>query len=65
LIPKGSEGTTRTQAEEFIAKVKDDAKHDRLSLPKGRKVALSFREAAGKYLEKLRESGGRDLRIPT
>ena len=63
VIGREPEGTTRTQAEEFIAKVRNDAKHDRLALPKGRKVALSFREAAGKYLERLGESGGKDLKM--
>jgi len=63
VIGRESEGTTRTQAEEFIAKVRNDAKHDRLSLPKGRKVALSFRDAAAKYLERLAESGGKDLKM--
>jgi len=61
VIGRESDGTTRSQAEEFIEKVKQDAKHDRLSLPKGRKVALSFREAASKYLVKLDEEGGKDL----
>lgn len=61
VIGRESEGTTRTQAEDFIAKVRNDAKHDRLSLPKGRKVALSLREAAGRYLERLAEEGGKDL----
>lgn len=65
VIGRESEGTTRTQAEEFISKVRNDAKHDRLALPKGRKVALSFREAAGKYLERLGESGGKDLKMKT
>ena len=65
VIGRESEGTTRTQAEEFIAKVRNDAKHDRLSLPRGRKVALSFREAAAKYLDRLKESGGKDLRSKT
>jgi integrase len=65
VIGRESEGTTRSQAEEFIAKVRNDAKHDRLSLPKGRKVALSFQEAAAKYLERLRESGGKDLKMKT
>lgn len=60
-----SDGTTRTQAEEFITKARNDAKHDRLSLPKGRKVALSFRAAAHKYLDRLRESGGKDLKAKT
>lgn len=63
VIGRESDGTTRTQAEEFIAKVRNDAKHDRLALPKGRKIALSFREAAGKYLDRLRESDGKDLKM--
>jgi len=61
VIGRESDGTTRTQAEEFIEKVRQDAKHNRLSLPKGRKVALSFRSAANKYLVKLDEEGGKDL----
>jgi len=61
VIGKESEGTTRTQAEEFIEKVRRDAREDRLALPKGRKIALSFREAAEKYLHKSEEEGGSDL----
>jgi integrase len=61
VVGRESDGTTRTQAEEFIQKLRQDAKHDRLSLPKGRKVALSFRDAAGKYLKRLAEEGGNDL----
>lgn len=65
VIGRESDGTTRTQAEEFIAKVRNDARHDRLALPKGRKVALSFGEAASKYLDRLHESGGKDLKAKT
>lgn len=65
VIGRESEGTTRTQAEDFISKARNDAKEDRLSLPKGRKVALSFREAARKYLERLKESGGKDVKAKT
>lgn len=61
VVGRESEGTTRTQAEEFIAKVRTDAKHDRLTLPKGRKVALSFRKAAKKYVERLKEEDGKDI----
>jgi integrase len=61
LIGKESDGTTRTQAEEFIEKVSRDAREDRLALPKGRKIALSFREAGEKYLRRLEEEGGKDL----
>jgi len=61
VIGKESDGTTRNQAEEFVEKVRRDARDDRLALPKGRKIALSFQEAAGKYLEKSTEEGGKDL----
>lgn len=63
VVGRESDGTTRTQAEEFIQKVRQDAKDDRLALPKGRKVALSFRAAAEKYLARLEEEGGKDLRM--
>jgi hypothetical protein len=61
VIGRESDGTTRTQAEEFIEKIRQDAKLNRLSLPKGRKIALSFRSAVEKYLAKLDEEGGRDI----
>lgn len=61
VIGRESDGTTRTQAEEFIEKARQDAKHNRLSLPKGRKVVLSFSSAVEKYLIKLDEEGGKDL----
>jgi len=63
VVGRESEGTTRTQAEEFIAKVRTDAKHDRLSLPKGRKLALSFAEAAQKYLARQEQEGGKDIKM--
>jgi len=62
VVGRESDGTTRTQAEEFIGQIRNDAKHDRLSLPKGRKTTLSFREASAKYLTKLEAEGGKDLR---
>jgi hypothetical protein len=43
VVGRESDGTTRTQAEAFIEKVRSDAKNDRLALPKGRKVALAMR----------------------
>jgi integrase len=63
VVGRESEGTTRTQAEEFIQKVRRDARDGRLSLPKGRKVTLGFSEAAEKYLECLGAGDGRDLRM--
>jgi hypothetical protein len=51
VVGRESDGSTRSQAEQYNAQVKSDAKHDRLALPKSRKVALSFRDAAGRYLK--------------
>lgn len=61
VIGKASDGTTRTQAEEFIAKVRSDAKAGRLDLPKGRKVRLTFAAAAALYVQRLREGEGKRL----
>jgi integrase len=61
VVGRESDSTTRTQAEEFIEKARQDAKAGRLNLPKGRKIALSFAEAAERYLTKLEQEGGKDL----
>ena len=61
VIGRESDGTTRTQAEEFIDKARQDAKAGRLNLPKGRKLALTFSEAASQYLAKLVQEDGKDL----
>lgn len=63
VIGRESDGTTRTQAEEFIEKARQEARAGRLSLPKGRKLALTLRDAALDYLERLHESGGKDLKM--
>ena len=63
VIGRESDGTTRTQAEEFIDKARQDAKAGRLNLPKGRKLALTFSEAANQYLAKLVLEDGKDLRM--
>jgi|AP95_1055475.scaffolds.fasta_scaffold51757_1 integrase len=60
VIGRESDGTTRTQAEEFIEAKRTEAREGRLSLPKGRKLHLTFGTAADLYLEKLKEIGGRD-----
>src|SRR5436190_23842511 len=58
VVGRESDGTTRMQAEEFVQKLRQDAKFDRLALPKGRKLALTFGSAAEKYLQRLAEEGG-------
>lgn len=60
VIGKESAGVTRTQAEDFIETARTDTRTGRLNLPKGRKLALGFREAAAQYLQKLEEEGGKD-----
>ena len=61
VIGRESEGVTRTQAEEFIEKVRSEAREGRLSLPRGRKTHLSFAEAAEKYADRLEEMNGKNL----
>ena len=61
VIGKESDGVTRKQAEDFIEKVRTEAREGRLNLPKGRKLTLGFREASQKYLAKLEEEGGKDI----
>ena len=63
VIGRESDGTTRSQAEEFIEKARQDAKAGRLNLPKGRKIAMGFTEAVSKYLVKLAQEGGKDLKM--
>jgi integrase len=63
VVGKESEGVTRNQVEELIAKLRTDARHGRLNLPKGRKTIFNFKEAAEKYLEKQIIEGGKDLKM--
>jgi integrase len=61
VIGRESDGTTRSQAENFIEKVRTDAREDRLSLPKGRKSPLTFAKAAKLYMDGEKEVGAKDL----
>lgn len=62
VIGRESDGTTRTQCEAFIEATRTAAREDRLALPKGRKVALIFTDAARQYVAKLKEVGGRGIK---
>jgi integrase len=53
---------TRSTAEDFIAKARQDAREGRLNLPKRRKVALTFAAAAPLYIERLRQEGGKNIK---
>jgi integrase len=63
VVGKASDGVTRTQCEDFIEKVRTEARADRLSLPKGRKLALTFGAAADTYIERLEEGAGKNIAI--
>jgi hypothetical protein len=63
VIGRESDGTTRTQVEEFMDKIRQDAKTGRLNLPKGRKVAFGFADAADEYLIRLAKEGGKDIKM--
>jgi integrase len=61
VIGRESDGVTRTQAEEFIASARSQAREGRLSLPQGRKTHLGFSDAAEQYLARLEETGGKNM----
>lgn len=61
ILGKESEGVTITDALKFIEQIRTEARQNRLNLPKGRKLPISFKEAAEQYLIKLEQEGGKDL----
>lgn len=61
VIGLESDGTTRSQCEEFIAKTRTEAKEGRLSLPRGRATPLTFKAAAKIYLERQERAGAKNL----
>ena len=63
VVGRQSDGVTRTQCEDFIARARSDARAGRLSLPKGRKLPLTFKAAAGANLERLEGAGGKNIAI--
>ena len=61
VIGRESDGVTRTQCEEFIEARRTDAREGRLNLQKGRKIVLTFSEAAKIYLQRMNETGGKGI----
>jgi hypothetical protein len=61
VVGRESEGVTRAQAETFIEQARTDARSGRLNLPKGRKMALAFKEASQSYIERLRAGAGKNI----
>lgn len=58
-------GATITECRQFIEQSRTDARHDRLNLPAGRKLRLTFEKAASDYLDRLSRANGRNLKIKT
>jgi hypothetical protein len=56
--------TTRHQAEQFMEQARSDARAGRLSLPSGRKLALTFAAAADSYVKHLEDGTGRNCDGP-
>lgn len=56
-----SAGVTITQVEKFIADTRTKAREGRLNLPKGRKLTLTFNQAADDYIKRLKESDGKGI----
>jgi len=61
VIGFASEGMTWARARAYAEKLRTEAREGRLQLPKGRKPPLSFAQAAAKYLDLLRATGGRNI----
>ena len=61
VVGLASDGTTRTQAEDFISSTRAEANAGRLSLPKGRKTHLTYRQAAADYIDRLEDTDGKNL----
>src|SRR5205809_7414600 len=60
-LGRTSDGLTPQRAWEWLAELRVNAATDRLSLSKGRKTRMNFREAASRYLDELAQSNGKDL----
>jgi integrase len=65
VVGRQSEGVTREQAERLIEKLRTEAREGRLNLPKGRKLHRGFSEAADDYLQRLRDTDGKNLKPKT
>jgi integrase len=60
-VGRESDGTTRSTAEDFITKLRYEAREGRLNLPKRRKVALTLAAAAPLYIDRLHQEGGKNI----
>ena len=61
IIGRESDGVTRTHCEQFVEKVRTEARESRLALPPKRKLHRTFAEAAQTYLDRLKAADGKNL----
>lgn len=61
VIGLESEGVTLTQVQKYIEDTRTKAREGRLNLPKGRKLTLTFSQAADDYMERLRQTDGKGI----
>lgn len=61
VVGTEASGVTREHVEVFTEKIRTEARENRLRLPKGRKLAINFEEAAKRYIARLEEEGGKEL----
>lgn len=62
VVGRESDGVTRTQAEEFVARVRTDARSDRLNLPSGRKTHWIFSEASKFFIDRMIQENGKNIK---
>lgn len=62
VVGRESEGVTREQAERAIESFRTKAREGRLDLPTGRKNHRTFAEAATEYLQRMEDTGGKNMR---
>lgn len=61
IVGLESHGVTRSQAEEVLLKLMQDAKENRFSLPKGRKNEPLFQALVKQYIDQLRQISGKNI----
>lgn len=62
VVGRDHDGVGRAEAESYLEQARTEARHDRLNLPKGRKVAMTVAAATGIYLAAMAATGGRNMK---
>ena len=61
VVGRESDGVTREQAERLIERLRTEAREGRLNLAPGRKLHMSFNEAADAYIQRLEVTDGKNI----